>query len=112
MKKKILLLSLFAIFMACSPKITYLGDYYGTTVNVDIYYDEKDIDKEYRTIGIARNEGDEFEKDNLEAIREEMIKKAREVGADAILIESIGGNVDRDDWDSKKVVEAKFLKYE
>lgn len=112
MKKKILLLSVLATFMACSPRITYLGDYYGSTVNVDIYYDEKDIDKDYKTIGIARNEGDEFEKDNLEAIREEMIKKAREVGADAILFERIGENVDREVWDSKKVVEAKFLKYE
>lgn len=111
MKKLIFYLPVFFLVAACSPKITYLGDYYGSTVNIDVYYDEKDIDKDYKTIGIARNEGDEFEQDNLEAIREEMIKKAREVGADAILFESIGGNVDRDDWDSKKVVEAKFLKY-
>lgn len=88
-----------------------MGDRFPVTQEIDIYYDEKDIEQEYRVIGLARNEGDDLEIDNLDAIRTEMIKKAKEVGADAILFISIVENRDGQDYDPNKIVEAKYLKY-
>ena len=88
-----------------------MGDTYSPTYDVEVFYDEGDIDKEYRVIGIARNEGDDIERDDLESIREAMIKKAREVGADGILIVSVAENRPGGDPDPNKIVEAKFLKY-
>ena len=90
-----------------------MGESYFPTVEVDVYYDEKDIEYDYSVMGIARNEGDMFENDDLNAIRDALIKKAREVGANAVLILSINENrpsVD-EDYDPNKIVEAKFLKY-
>ena len=113
MKKSILFFFLMVMIAACSPKISYMGDSYGPTFNVDVYYDQGDIKQEYRVMGIARNEGDVFETDDLNSIKEQLIKKAREVGADAILIVSVGQNTSsgEDDYDPNKIVEAKFIKY-
>ncbi len=100
------------LFSSCSPRIAYLGDYYAPTHDIDLFYDEGDIEKEYKVIGIARNEGDELERDNLEAIRDEMIKKAKTVGADAILFVSVASNNNNSfSNESNKIVESKFLRY-
>ena len=90
-----------------------MGEQYSPTFSVDVYYDENDIESDYTVMGIARNEGDTFERDDLNDIRTQLIKKAREVGADAILILSIAENrpATEEEWDPNKIVEAKFLKY-
>ena len=113
MKKYFTFLVVFLIFSSCSPKISYMGNSHMPTYDVDVYYDEKDIELEYSVMGIARNEGDMFENDDLNEIRNALIKKAREVGADAILVLSIDENRPsmEDDYDPNKIVEAKFLKY-
>ncbi len=114
MKKVFTLSIIFTLLlgMSCTPRIAYLGDYYAPTYDVELFYDEGDIEKEYKVIGIARNEGDELERDNLEAIRDEMIKKAKQVGADAILFVSVASNSNNGfDNDSNKIVESKFLRY-
>lgn len=113
MKKYFPLVLVFMVSLSCSPKISYMGDSRMPTYNIDVYYDEKDIEMEYTVMGIARNEGDMFENDDLNEIRNALIKKAREVGADAILVLSINENRPsmEDDYDPNKIVEAKFLKY-
>jgi len=41
------------LFMACSPKIQYLGDTHSpNTGKVDVYYDVGDIKKDFRIIGL------------------------------------------------------------
>jgi hypothetical protein len=111
MKKHIFTLLAIVLIVSCTPKISYLGDSYPPTYEVDMYFDEKDIERDYKVIGLARNEGDELEIDDLDAIRKSMLKKAREVGADAILFISIAENREGWDDDPNKIVEAKFLKY-
>ena len=112
MKIKLFLLCFLFGVISCTPRISYLGDSYGRTTKVDVYYDQGDIDREYKVIGLARNEGDDLERDDLQSIKTEMIKKAKEVGADAILFISVAENRDGQDFDPNKIVEAKFLKYE
>lgn len=111
--KKIYLAMLVLVFgiLSCTPRISYLGDTFSPTYNIDVYYDANDVEKEYRVIGLARNEGDEIERDDLESIREEMIKKARSVGADGIIFISVAENKGGPDFDNNKIVEAKFIKY-
>jgi hypothetical protein len=112
MKKYVLPLVMMFFFMtACTPRISYLGDSYSPTYDVDVFYDENDVEKDFRVIGLARNEGDEIERDDLQSIREEMIKKARSVGADGIIFISVAENKGGPDFDNNKIVEAKFIKY-
>jgi hypothetical protein len=112
MKKFTFLLSI-ALFLGigCAPRIAYMGDSYSPTYNVDVFYDINDIEQDYRVIGLARNEGDEIERDDLPSIRDAMIEKARSVGADAILFLTVAENKGGPEWDTNKIVEAKFIKY-
>ena len=105
------------LVLSCSPKINYLGDTFSPTQHVDMYFDEHDITKEYKVIGMMKNEADELEIDDVEAVKKAMLKKARDVGADAILFlgfysERVNPNYDDDIFDNvKKIYEAKLIKY-
>ena len=54
--KNILLLLLTIIIVSCSPHLRYLGDTYPPTKEIDVYYDEKDIEKDYKIIGQLYND--------------------------------------------------------
>jgi hypothetical protein len=105
----------FLLIISCSPQINYLGDSYTPTKEIDIFFDENDIEKEFKVMGVMKNEGDEFEVDDAESVKEAMVKKAKAVGADAILF--VGFYSDRVTNDHsnidnvKKIYEAKLLKY-
>lgn len=92
-----------------------MGDSYSPTQNVDIFFDEHDINKEYKVMGLMKNEAEDLENDEVEVVKKAMIKKAKAVGADAILFvgfysERIGN--DNDLFDNvKNILEAKLLKY-
>ena len=107
----------FFLIISCSPKINYLGDTYTPTQHVEIYFDENDINKKYKVIGMMKNEADELENDDVEEVKKAMMKKAREVGADAILfIGFYSERINREHHDEifdniKKIYEAKLLKY-
>ncbi len=119
------------LLTACSPTIHYLGNDYQPTQNVDIYFDENDIEKEYRVIGTMKNEGEQWAND-IDKIKTAMIEKAKAKGADAILfagafsekVSSVqtgeyskeGKNKDQYTFNNAevqhvKIVEAKVLKY-
>jgi len=127
MKAQILTIAaLLVILSSCSPTINYLGNNYEPSTHVEIFFNENDIEKEYKTMGVMKNEGDSFENNDLESIKEEMLKKAREVGADAIIFQGFGDKVVGEDigyggtdnagyvrtsTDTEKVVEATLIKY-
>ena len=71
--KTLILLSLLLI-MSCSPHIQYLGDKYAPTTEVEFYYDEKDIEKDHKVMGIILNEADEY--NNLDDVRVAMLEKS------------------------------------
>ena len=70
--------------------VEYLGDSYAPTSNVEFYYDSKDVPPNtYKVMGkaVVNDGGNPFGDDDQ--IRQEIFKKARAVGADAVLIEKI-----------------------
>lgn len=127
-KSGMLFLILSFVFTACTPTINYLGDSYDPTTEVDVYWDKEDIKKEYRVMGIAKNEGYEMDMDDPFVIKTEMVKKAKMYGADAVLftgayaetIRSYDTSTTQDGdqsyasttSNSVKIYEAKFLKYQ
>lgn len=120
---------MFLLVVSCAPQINYLGSNYAPTQDVDIFFDEQDIEKDYKVMGIMKNEGADLELDDAESVKDAMIKKAKSVGADAILfigsysekVKSESTNIENIDEDktvatstlnTSKIYEAKLLKYQ
>ena len=81
-------LSLLAfLFVSGCASVNYVGDEYGPTDTVDIYYSEAAIDQEYDLIGHGLGSG--FWVRNRK-IQSKLIEEAKEKGADAILITGLG----------------------
>lgn len=83
------------LIISCSPKIQYLGKTYAPTQNVDIFFNESDINKPFETIGMIRNSGKSYEKNNPEVIKTAMLAKAMQVGADAIIFHGMYNEIAR-----------------
>ena len=66
--------------------IDYVGQSYQPTTQVDLYFSEADVRREYQVIGQVVATGDQF----LSAARlqERMVAQARKAGADAVIIVS------------------------
>ena len=95
--------------LACGPSIHYLGDSHQPTLEVDVFYDPDDIGVPYTTIG--RMTHDKFINYDANAIKQAMLKTAREKGADGILFLDA-----YTEWDSvlnedRLSVQAKLIKY-
>ena len=112
------LLYVFLLFLAlcsisCGPTVYYLGDSYTPTTEVAIFYDEKDVERAYTTMG--RMTHDQFINYSPEIIREEMVKEARLRGADAIIFTALNMNREYDLADKEREdrvqVEAKLIRY-
>ena len=83
-KYTVSLLALFVLFVAACAKIDYIGQSYPPTTHVDLYFSEEDIRQDYRVMGhvIAQaNEGI-----SIESLQKKLEEKAREQGADGIVI--------------------------
>ncbi len=99
-----------AMLWSCDgPTIHYLGKSYPETKEIKEYFDEKDITSKYRVIGTMTN--DKFVNYDVDYIREYMIKKAQQVGADAILYFPVEVDYDHKEGD-RTAVKAKLLKFE
>ncbi len=123
--KKLLLMSLLACCISACVTVDYIGKQYTPTTQVEMYFDEADIKKDFEVMGTMQAEAGEFI--NMETIQEKMMKKAREKGADAILIGDIekklsgtdtqtrddqrGGVYSSTTTQEEKFVKAKLLKY-
>ena len=83
-KYTVSLLALFVLFVAACAKIDYIGQSYSPTTDVDLYFSEEDIREDYQVMGhvIAQaNEGI-----SIESLQKQLEAKAREKGADGIVI--------------------------
>lgn len=97
------------VLLGCGPTIHYLGDTHSPTSNVDLYYDAKEVKKEYKVIGRMTN--DQFIDYHVEAVKKEMIKKAQQVGADGIIFSDLSVENSRSQGD-KLAVKAELIKYQ
>ena len=98
--------------IGCAP-VSYIGNSYEPTNNVDIYFSADDIKMEYTVIGHALG-ADGWQK-NQKRIKEALIKDAKENGADAVLITGMEREVRSPwriwNWHVDNEVTALFLKY-
>jgi len=106
MKNAKLVLSLIIAIMTTScVTVDYVGNSYQRTEQVDIYFDEINIQQEYEIIGQAIGEGP-----NIEKIQDNLVKKAKEEGADGLIIRFLARDVDFN-GEARRQITASFLRY-
>lgn len=86
--------------------VSYVGDRYQPTEQVDVYYAEKDVSNAYRVIGHLSEEVIGLKGE--ERAKQRIIAKCREVGADGVIILGFeyGGSEETD-----KYQKAQAIKY-
>ncbi len=101
-------MSLGVALIGCRPLIHYLGDSLSPTTQVDLYYDAYEVKKEYRVMGRMTN--DQFSAYNVQMIKNQMIRKAKKVGADGIIFSSL--RLENNDLQGNALaVSAELIKY-
>lgn len=101
------------IFYSCSiipQRLNYVGDTYDPVSVTDLYYDEKDIEVDYYTIGRLVQCADPSEFQN---VKEKMHAKAKTIGAHGLII-----NINREsgvdtsgDVQVANILEGKLIRY-
>lgn len=82
--RTISLLALAVLMTVSCTKIDYVGKSYAPTSNVDIYFSLEDVKGSYEVMGHLTATAGEFT--SAEKMQEKIIEKAREKGADAVVI--------------------------
>jgi len=105
---------LFAILIAIGcASVNYVGKSFDPTMKVAVYFDKKEIKREYTVIGQAIGSGT-FGASN-EKIQKKLIEEAKKNGADAILITGLGKSHvpvgDKGGSTEENQIKASFLKY-
>jgi hypothetical protein len=87
--------------------VYYIGDSYSPTTDVQVFYDVKEITKEYKIIGRMTKEITL----NSKVEKNAMIREAKKHGADGIIFSDI--SMDQDKKHSDRVyVKAELIKYQ
>ena len=81
---KLSLIALAVMLTGSCTKIDYVGKSYAPTANVDVYFSLEDIKGNYEVMGHLTATAGEFT--SSEKMQEKIIEKAREKGADAVVI--------------------------
>ena len=87
-KIKLSLVGLSLLLVASCTTVNYTGPTYAPTTKVAIFYDKSKIKQPYKVMGTATT--DTWYTYQSRHIKEAMVEKAKEVGADAILVNYIG----------------------
>jgi len=82
--KLMLFLAAILLCMSGCSQIDYVGRQYPPTTTVDLYFSFDDVPKDYEVMGQIVATGSEMV--SAEGMQEKMMQKAREKGADAIVI--------------------------
>ncbi|MBN9297325.1 MAG: hypothetical protein J0I41_09950 [Filimonas sp.] len=99
-----ILLSITGLLSSCATT-SYMGDKLPPTSNVDVFYASKDVKKEYKVIGHI------YAPTTLKAdkIKESILTKAKNVGADGVII--LGIATAGSGKDSETIQQADVIKY-
>lgn len=81
-----MLLALTLLIAGCAH-LDYVGKTYAPTQNVDVVYSEHDLHREYTVIGQLVATGDELV--SASKLQDKIVERARQVGADAVIIEGM-----------------------
>jgi len=83
--RRIVSLAAAALLLAAGcTKIDYVGKQFSPTVDVDIFFAMDDVEREYEVMGHLTATANDIV--SAEKMQEEILKKAREKGADAVVI--------------------------
>ncbi len=99
----------------------YVGSTYPATTQVDLFFDEADVTRPYTVMGEMRVEGDNHLFMRSEKMQRKLIEKARERGADGILMAPVSirvtgetehttGSENGDNWSSSTTASAQEVK--
>jgi len=103
--KNLTILSLLFIMVSCSPNINYLGDTFKPTDQIDIYYDEGDIKREFRVMGQLSGDNVNTTVRNLEDVQNSMIEEAKLRGAHGIWF------LYSESFDQDHIIKSKLIRY-
>jgi len=108
--RKIMIVVIAAFLLtSCGPTIYYLGEEYGRTRMVQVFYDEQRIGEPYTVIGrMTNDQKKEYEPDQ---IKRQMIRKAKKMGADALVFSDLSVDRLQHERDGRVVVKAKLIKF-
>ncbi len=76
-----------ALLAAGCATIDYVGQSYSPTTRVDIFFSESDVPRPYVVMGKVLASGSQFT--SAERLNQAMIARAREKGADAVIVHDI-----------------------
>jgi len=97
------------LLTSCGPTIYYLGEEYGRTRVVQVFYDEHRIVEPYTVIG--RMTHDQKKRYEPEQIKKQMIRKAKKMGADALVFSDLAVDRMQHEREDRVVVKAKLIKF-
>ena len=83
-KYTVSLLAVLILFVAACAKIDYIGQSYPPTTRVDLYFSEDDVREDYQVMGHVVAQAPEGI--STENLQKQLEAKAREKGADGIVI--------------------------
>ncbi len=83
MRRRLTLVALLLLIAGCT-KIDYVGQEYSPTTQVDMYFSEGDVGRDYKVMGhLVATAGDIV---SAEKMQKKIMEKARQKGADAVII--------------------------
>jgi hypothetical protein len=88
MKIKLLLVMMAVLFVGCAS-VDYLGDSFAPTAQIDVFFDEADIEYEYRVIGRIYASAPSALVSS-EKLMEKIKEKAMEHGGEGVIILTFG----------------------
>ncbi|SYZ72181.1 conserved hypothetical protein [Candidatus Zixiibacteriota bacterium] len=86
MSKKLYLLPLLLLVISCT-KIDYIGQEYPPTTQVDMFFAPSDVEQDYTVMGTLVATAADIV--SSEKMQKDIIKKAKEKGADAVIFEDL-----------------------
>ncbi len=97
---RVLVLAVLACLSTGCATVDYVGDAYPPTTQVDLYFSEAAVTRDYRVIGQVRASGDQFV--SASQLHAKLMSRAHEKGADGVIILEISRKLLSDE---KRVVE-------
>ncbi len=90
MNTKLPLFTFALAFLLCScVSVDYVGKSYPATTNVEIYFAEADIPREYEVMGELIAETDDMVFTNGEKMQNKLVEEAKKKGADGIILSGL-----------------------
>lgn len=104
--KNAIMFSFLFVIIGCSPRFTYLGDTYTPNLNIDVFYDEGDVKRNFEVIGILSGNTTQSLEKSIEKAKDKMIAEGGKKGAQGIIFFDIM-SIEEDNT----IIKAKLIRY-